>query len=193
MHGLVSAIDGRSHPTTLPVDPRPFIYFAQHDATLKVPKNCDVPQTWSHSQPHAHLVPALHQPYKSQLTNNLSRSTHVCQQFRILSSPFLSTICVKPTYFLGEPTTIGDASVLPLHAALEQHLGGFAPQFASAGPIEEKKSKKKRTHDPNAPKRPLTPYFLYMQTARPIIANDLGENAPKREQFRKRVSADGPP
>ncbi|SZF01082.1 unnamed protein product [Blumeria hordei] len=41
-----------------------------------------------------------------------------------------------------------------------------------AGPI--KKERKKRQHDPNAPKRPLTPFFLYMQTARPIIANDLG-------------------
>ncbi|KKA29986.1 hypothetical protein TD95_002991 [Thielaviopsis punctulata] len=46
--------------------------------------------------------------------------------------------------------------------------------------VEEKKERKKRTHDPNAPKRPLTPYFLYMQTARPIIANDLGSEAPKR-------------
>jgi hypothetical protein len=45
--------------------------------------------------------------------------------------------------------------------------------------VEEKKERKKRTHDPNAPKRPLTPYFLYMQTARPIIASDLGEGAPK--------------
>ncbi|KAM7222901.1 hypothetical protein V8F06_001799 [Rhypophila decipiens] len=48
-----------------------------------------------------------------------------------------------------------------------------------APPVEEKKERKKRTHDPNAPKRPLTPYFLYMQTARPIIATDLGEDAPK--------------
>ncbi|OAQ96103.1 hypothetical protein LLEC1_08067 [Akanthomyces lecanii] len=46
-------------------------------------------------------------------------------------------------------------------------------------PVEEKKERKKRTHDPNAPKRPLTPYFLYMQHARSIIANDLGAEAPK--------------
>jgi hypothetical protein len=45
--------------------------------------------------------------------------------------------------------------------------------------VEEKKERKKRTHDPNAPKRPLTPYFLYMQHARSIIANDLGAEAPK--------------
>ena len=48
-----------------------------------------------------------------------------------------------------------------------------------APPVEEKKERKKRTHDPNAPKRPLTPYFLYMQHARSIIANDLGAEAPK--------------
>lgn len=44
---------------------------------------------------------------------------------------------------------------------------------------EVKKERKKRQHDPNAPKRPLTPYFLYMQTARPIIADDLGADAAK--------------
>ncbi|KAJ2892990.1 putative high mobility group protein [Zalerion maritima] len=81
---------------------------------------------------------------------------------------------------LGEPTNIGDSAAIQPLVALDQHLGALGPQFAAAGPvIEEKKERKKRTHDPNAPKRPLTPYFLYMQTARPIIANDLGENAPK--------------
>ena len=48
-----------------------------------------------------------------------------------------------------------------------------------AAPIEEKKERKKRQHDPNAPKRPLTPYFLYMQHARSIIGQDLGTDAPK--------------
>lgn len=68
---------------------------------------------------------------------------------------------------------------------------GFAPVVA---PIEEKKERKKRTHDPNAPKRPLTPYFLYMQTARPIIANDLGDDAPKgavQEEGQRRWSVMG--
>jgi hypothetical protein len=43
----------------------------------------------------------------------------------------------------------------------------------------DKKERKKRQHDPNAPKRPLTPFFLYMQTARPIIAEDLGPEVAK--------------
>lgn len=53
------------------------------------------------------------------------------------------------------------------------------PIAAEMGLHVEKKERKKRTHDPNAPKRPLTPYFLYMQHARSIIANDLGAEAPK--------------
>ena len=59
-------------------------------------------------------------------------------------------------------------------------LGGLraaTPANPSAGDV--KPQKKKRAHDPNAPKRPLTPYFLYMQTARPIIAGDLGPDVAK--------------
>ncbi|KAK0656571.1 hypothetical protein B0T16DRAFT_399678 [Cercophora newfieldiana] len=76
---------------------------------------------------------------------------------------------------LGEGTSIDGVD-------LEQQFGfGQLAQFAGVPQpaAEEKKERKKRTHDPNAPKRPLTPYFLYMQTARPIIASDLGEDAPK--------------
>lgn len=67
-----------------------------------------------------------------------------------------------------------DAGLLP-------NVGAVLPPVAvvAAPAADEKKERKKRTHDPNAPKRPLTPYFLYMQTARPIIANDLGPEAPK--------------
>jgi hypothetical protein len=51
----------------------------------------------------------------------------------------------------------------------------LAPEAAAT----DKKERKKRQHDPNAPKRPLTPFFLYMQTARPIIAADLGADVAK--------------
>lgn len=62
-------------------------------------------------------------------------------------------------------------------------------------PVEEKKERKKRTHDPNAPKRPLTPYFLYMQHARSIIANDFGAEAPRgavQEEGQRRWANMGP-
>lgn len=44
-----------------------------------------------------------------------------------------------------------------------------------------KKKRKRAPHDPNAPKRALTPYFLYMQSARSKIASELGENAKPKE------------
>ena len=39
------------------------------------------------------------------------------------------------------------------------------------------KRRQRKRHDPNAPKRALTPYFLYMQNNRSQIAEDLGEGA----------------
>ncbi|KAI0107796.1 hypothetical protein GGR51DRAFT_548277 [Nemania sp. FL0031] len=80
---------------------------------------------------------------------------------------------------IGEPAPFDNgagASMQSLVATLDG-IGGQLSDLLPHG--EEKKERKKRTHDPNAPKRPLTPYFLYMQTARPIIANDLGADAPK--------------
>jgi hypothetical protein len=77
---------------------------------------------------------------------------------------------------LGEGTNIDEEATLE---QFQNVLSAPLVPVAVAPPVEEKKERKKRTHDPNAPKRPLTPYFLYMQTARPIIANDLGQEAPK--------------
>ncbi|KAI9816972.1 MAG: hypothetical protein M1832_004956 [Thelocarpon impressellum] len=64
-------------------------------------------------------------------------------------------------------------------------LAHRAPSPGARSDVGEKK-KKKRTHDPNAPKRPLTPYFLYMQSARSVIASDLGSGAKPGE-----ISAEG--
>jgi hypothetical protein len=79
---------------------------------------------------------------------------------------------------------IGEGTNLENGGELDRIAGSLtnlipAALAAPQPPVEEKKERKKRTHDPNAPKRPLTPYFLYMQTARPIIANDLGDQVPK--------------
>ncbi|KAL2154257.1 hypothetical protein VTH82DRAFT_2933 [Thermothelomyces myriococcoides] len=79
---------------------------------------------------------------------------------------------------IGEGTNLDNAPELE---RIGNPYVGVAPAttVAPQPPAEEKKERKKRTHDPNAPKRPLTPYFLYMQTARPIIASDLGDQVPK--------------
>jgi hypothetical protein len=47
--------------------------------------------------------------------------------------------------------------------------------------VEGKKKRKRTPHDPNAPKRALTPYFLYMQSARAQIARELGDQAKPKE------------
>lgn len=85
---------------------------------------------------------------------------------------------------LGEPTLLDGGEHQPQN--LEEMLNvqpppAPLPMVGVPAPVvvEEKKERKKRQHDPNAPKRPLTPYFLYMQTARPIIAADLGDGVPK--------------
>lgn len=95
---------------------------------------------------------------------------------------------------LGEPTSLENIPSLQSLASLDHAALGFAAPLGepAAPPAEEKKERKKRVHDPNAPKRPLTPYFLYMQTARPIIASDLGSDVPKgavQEEGQRRWAA----
>jgi hypothetical protein len=67
---------------------------------------------------------------------------------------------------------------------LENGLLGAAPRHASPGGKSEpgeKKKRKRAPHDPNAPKRALTPYFLYMQHNRSQIAQELGTNAKPKD------------
>jgi hypothetical protein len=72
---------------------------------------------------------------------------------------------------------LGENPLLRLGGDLQRAVSPAKSVAADAA--AEKKERKKRQHDPNAPKRPLTPYFLYMQTARPIIAADLGSDFAK--------------
>jgi hypothetical protein len=66
----------------------------------------------------------------------------------------------------------------------ENGLLGAAPRHISPLAKEvpgEKKKRKRAPHDPNAPKRALTPYFLYMQHNRSQIAQELGTNAKPKD------------
>lgn len=60
----------------------------------------------------------------------------------------------------------------------ESGLLGDGPATGAAG---DKKKRKRTPHDPNAPKRALTPFFLYMQHQRPIIAKEMGPNAKPKD------------
>jgi hypothetical protein len=58
---------------------------------------------------------------------------------------------------------------------------GSRPPVAEPEVVDGKKKRKRTPHDPNAPKRALTPYFLYMQSARAQIAKELGDQAKPKE------------
>ena len=60
---------------------------------------------------------------------------------------------------------------------LENGLLGRLSSPAVKSDPGEKKRKKRRAHDPNAPKRALTPYFLFMKSNRARIAEELGSSA----------------
>ena len=77
------------------------------------------------------------------------------------------------TLDLNLTTTLLDSGLLTHRAP--------SPGTKQEAPAEAKKKRKRAAHDPNAPKRALTPYFLYMQSARPQIAQELGSNAKPKE------------
>lgn len=66
-------------------------------------------------------------------------------------------------------------------------LGGdgfFSARGPTPAPMPEPTESKKRKrapHDKNAPKRALTPFFLYLQSERQNIGNELGDNHTAKE------------
>ncbi|KAL8709649.1 MAG: hypothetical protein Q9220_005589 [cf. Caloplaca sp. 1 TL-2023] len=60
-------------------------------------------------------------------------------------------------------------------------FSGRVPTPAPAPEQGEVKKRKRAPHDKNAPKRPVTPYFLYMQYAREGIAREMGPSAPAKQ------------
>ncbi|CAM1504460.1 Fc.00g020510.m01.CDS01 [Cosmosporella sp. VM-42] len=120
----------------------------------------------------------------------VGRLTTILELLRSFTADYVR----QTNLLLGEPTAEGaqDNLLANFENAAAQLI---MPMPELAPPVEEKKERKKRTHDPNAPKRPLTPYFLYMQHARSIIANDLGAEAPKgavQEEGQRRWAHMGP-
>lgn len=60
----------------------------------------------------------------------------------------------------------------------------FGVPSGTPGPVQEiveSKKRKRVPHDKNAPKRPVTPYFLYMQTARSEIASEMDSSHTAKE------------
>lgn len=67
-------------------------------------------------------------------------------------------------------------------------LGGDGTLFSARGPTpaplaepEHGKKRKRAPHDKNAPKRALTPFFLYLQSQRATIGKELGDKFTAKE------------
>jgi hypothetical protein len=103
----------------------------------------------------------LSRAYIAHTNTILAGGTVSSQELLVLSNPFAR-------------------DAFTLQSALSPSAGGVLSD--AGGPPK----RSKRVHDPNAPKRPLTPFFLYMQSARSVIAEDLGGDVSKGA-----VSAEG--
>lgn len=113
--------------------------------------------------------------FTNKVNQAVGRLTTILELLRSFTNDYIR----QTNLLLGEGTAEGPQGDLlnTFENAAAQLMMPGIPDMTPL--VEEKKERKKRTHDPNAPKRPLTPYFLYMQHARSIIANDLGADAPK--------------
>lgn len=80
----------------------------------------------------------------------------------------------------GGPATI-DIPSLPVGLSSHFDLGLRATSPGAKSEAGGTKKRKRAPVDPNAPKRALTPYFLFMQSNRSQIAEDLGPNAKPKE------------
>merc|ERR1712169_149756 len=76
---------------------------------------------------------------------------------------------------------MGLTSILTESGLLTGRPAEAAPLVVAEAEGDGKKKRKRTPHDPNAPKRALTPYFLYMQSARAQIAKELGDSAKPKE------------
>ena len=97
---------------------------------------------------------------------------------------------LSSAYIAHTNTVIGKGNPLSLEQLnIANPLSGETGLFGNRGPtpaltteaLPEGKKRKRAPHDKNAPKRALTPFFLYLQTARPAIATEMGQGHTAKE------------
>ena len=93
-------------------------------------------------------------------------------------------------YIAHTDTVIGRGNSSSLEQLnISNPLSGENALFGARGPTPapttevpgEGKKRKRAPHDKNAPKRALTPFFLYLQTARNSIAEEMGPGKTAKE------------
>jgi hypothetical protein len=73
----------------------------------------------------------------------------------------------------GEPESVGRK---------RKSLGDGADAAGDAtGDVKRRRKRTVKPKDPNAPKKPATPYFLFCTEGRATVKSDMGENADFRE------------
>ncbi|KAL2821382.1 hypothetical protein BDW59DRAFT_150221, partial [Aspergillus cavernicola] len=85
---------------------------------------------------------------------------------------------------LGQDTSAGDLMALTSNIAAglrENALLNFGAASGANPEAGDKKKRKRAKPDPNAPKRALTPFFLYMHHNRQHLAEELGPGAKPSE------------
>ncbi|KAL4961639.1 uncharacterized protein BDV14DRAFT_120298 [Aspergillus stella-maris] len=87
---------------------------------------------------------------------------------------------------LGQESSNVDVAAITTLTASLQNNGLKALSAAPEAESGEKKKRKRGRADPNAPKRTLTPFFLYMHHNRDHIREELGSDAKPKD-----VSAEG--
>ncbi|RPA80627.1 HMG-box [Ascobolus immersus RN42] len=105
------------------------------------------------------------------------------------SAPINNDELIKSqNHFISSMTNLSIAASEAARAGMElfsmlasQQTNLAALQSRASVEPEADKKRKRKQKDPNAPKRPLTAYFLYMQTARSIIKEHLGPEATNKQ------------
>ncbi|KAL2840245.1 hypothetical protein BJX68DRAFT_246902 [Aspergillus pseudodeflectus] len=82
---------------------------------------------------------------------------------------------------LGQDNPNGDLAAFTNLTASLRESGLLGPIASAPGTGDDKRKRKRAKPDPNAPKRALTPFFLYMKHNRQTIAKELGDKAARKE------------
>lgn len=124
--------------------------------------------------------------YQSQVVNGLARLESSIQELSRAYIVHTNTVMAKGS---GSPLELFNLTVpvMNQNTLFGAHFGTPRPAQVQEPP---ERKRKKRAHDKNAPKRPVTPYFLYMQTARSQISSEL-KDATGKENSAKQITDEG--
>ena len=151
---------------------------AVHLLTLPCQNVCDIAYTLVHN-----IMCGAMRPEQSQLTIAPKVVTGLATLQSAVSD-------LSRAYIAHTDTVIGRGNASSLEQLnISNPLSGENGLFGGRGPTPaptteaptEGKKRKRAPHDKNAPKRALTPFFLYLQTARPAIANEMGSGHTAKE------------